>query len=125
MAQILLIDDDAIIRKVVALYLTLQGHEVLTAGNGLDGLEATRDRRLDLILMDMRMPVLDGWEATRMLKLDETTGAIPILALTAQTLKSDIQRCWDAGVDGIIQKPVQLPMLTKMIDAHLLGQPES
>ena len=125
MAKILLVDDDAIIRKVVTSFLTLQGHEVITANDGLAGLKAARANRPDLILMDMRMPKLNGWEATRILKQEEATSAIPILALTAQTLESDLQRCWDAGVDGIIQKPVHLPVLIEMIGAHLVRQPEA
>jgi len=120
LAKILLIDDDAIIRKVVNSFLTLKGHEVITANDGLDGLKAARANRPDLILMDMRMPELNGWEATRILKQEAATSAIPILALTAQTLESDLQRCWHVGVDEIIRKPVRLPILMAMISAHLV-----
>lgn len=106
--------------------MSLHGYEVITASNGLDAIKAVRAERPDLVLMDMRMPKMDGWEATRLLRQERSTGNIPILALTAQTLDSDLQRCWDAGVDAIVPKPVQFHNLMKQIDkflAHRLTSP--
>ena len=125
MSTILIAEDDRRVRDSLERALGLEGYEVITANDGLAGLKAARANRPDLILMDMRMPELNGWEATRILKQEEATSAIPILALTAQTLESDLQRCWEAGVDEIIQKPVHLPVLIEMIGAHLVRQPEA
>ena len=99
--------------------LRRRGFEVLLAENGQEGLEKTRELRPDLVLMDMSLPVLDGWEATRRLKADPQTSPVPIIALTAHAMMEDRQKALDAGCDDYDTKPVELPRLLRKINALL------
>lgn len=116
MARILLADDYPDIRKVLALLLGQYGHEIIEAGNGQEAIDFAKQQAPDLILMDMSMPVLSGWDATRMIKADPATALIPIIALTAHAMKGDRERTWEAGCDAIITKPIDDELLQHTIE---------
>ena len=120
MAKILLVEDNEMNRDMLARRLQRRGHEVVVAVDGAEGLELARSEAPTLILMDMTLPVLDGWEATRRLKADPTTGRIPIIALTAHAMSEDRDRALEAGCDNFDTKPIELPRLLGKVDA-LLG----
>ena len=120
MAKILLVEDNEMNRDMLARRLRRRGHEVLVAVDGAEGLELARREAPTLILMDMTLPVLDGWEATRRLKADPATGGIPIIALTAHAMNEDRERALAAGCDDYDTKPIDLPRLLGKIEA-LLG----
>jgi CheY-like chemotaxis protein len=120
MAKILLVEDNEMNRDMLSRRLGRRGHEVLCAADGAEGLELARREVPMLILMDMTLPILDGWEATRQLKADPATSGIPIIALTAHAMNDDRQRAIAAGCDDYDTKPIELPRLVAKIDA-LLG----
>jgi CheY-like chemotaxis protein len=120
MAKILLVEDNEMNRDMLSRRLQRRGHEVVCAVDGAEGLEVARREAPVLILMDMTLPVLDGWEASRQLKADPATSSIPIIALTAHAMGDDRQRALEAGCDDYDTKPVELPRLVAKIDA-LLG----
>jgi CheY-like chemotaxis protein len=99
--------------------LVRAGHSVLMAGDGRQGIETAMREMPDLILMDMSLPEIDGWEATRRLKSDKLTRRIPVIALTAHAMSSDRQRCMEAGCDDYDTKPVDFQRLTAKIQAAL------
>jgi CheY-like chemotaxis protein len=119
MAKILLVEDNEMNRDMLSRRLQRRGHEVLVAGNGADGVAKARAEVPGLILMDMSLPVLDGWEATRQIKADPTTSDIPIIALTAHAMSEDRERAISAGCDDYDTKPVEFPRLIGKIDALL------
>ena len=86
-------------------YLRLSGFDVVEAANGLEALERAGDARPDIILMDLSLPVMDGWEATRRLKADTRTAQIPVVALTAHVLASVVERAMQVGCDAVVTKP--------------------
>ena len=102
---VLLVEDQLELRTMYAQQLELSGFEVIQAGNGADALTHTAAHAPDLVLMDLSLPVLDGWEATRRLKNDARTAHIPIVALTARDESGDLQRATDAGCDWFVPKP--------------------
>ena len=107
MKRILLVDDD---KDSIAIYrtvLTHGGFEVLEARNGAEAIRLARDHHPDLILMDISIPVLDGWEATRILKADGSTERIPVVALTAHALAQDRALAEEIGFDAYLAKPVE------------------
>lgn len=104
---ILLVEDHDDNRKIYRTILVHSGFQVLEAQDGRSGIRIAREARPDLILMDVSIPHIDGWEATRILKADAETAHIPIVALTAHALKEDRQRALDAGCDGYLAKPVE------------------
>jgi CheY-like chemotaxis protein len=120
MAKILLVEDNEMNRDMLSRRLQRRGHDVLVAGDGADGGAKARAEIPGLILMDMSLPVLDGWEATRQIKADPATSAIPIIALTAHAMSEDRERAISAGCDDYDTKPVEFPRLIGKIDA-LLG----
>ena len=120
MAKILLVEDNEMNRDMLCRRLQRRGHEVAIAADGAEGLALARRERPGLILMDMTLPVLDGWEATRQLKADPVTSAIPIIALTAHAMSEDRQRALEAGCDDYDTKPIEFPRLIGKVDA-LLG----
>ncbi len=124
MTRILLIEDDAMSQDMLSRRLTRKGYEVLTAADGQEGLDLARAQAPDLILMDMSLPVLDGWEATRRLKSAPETGAIPIIALTAYAMIGDRERAIEVGCDDYDTKPVELSRLLEKMEA-LLGRKAS
>ena len=122
MAKILLVEDNVMNRDMLSRRLQRRGHEVIVAEDGAQGLEVARRELPGLILMDMSLPVIDGWEATRQLKADPTTASIPIIALTAHAMSEDRARALEAGCDDYDTKPVELERLLGKIQ-KLLGTP--
>src|SRR5262245_16923672 len=122
MAKILLVEDNEMNRDMLSRRLERKGYTVSLALDGAEGLSKARADAPDLILMDMSLPVVDGWEATRQLKADEKTRSIPIIALTAHAMASDEQKARDAGCDDFDTKPIELPRLLAKIEALLQPQ---
>ena len=120
MAKILLVEDNELNRDMLSRRLERKGHTVSCAVDGQQGLDLARAQKPDLILMDMSLPVLDGWEATHRLKADDATKAIPIIALTAHAMAEDERKAREAGCDDYDTKPVELPRLLGKIEALLL-----
>jgi|GEM_PF-436329 len=116
MAKILIVEDTPDIRKFVSLLLTERGHEVIEAEDGQQAVELAAEQRPDLILMDLIIPVLSGWDATRKIKTNPGTADIPIVALTAHAMRGDRERAWEAGCDGFITKPIDDELLEHTID---------
>jgi len=122
MAKVLLVEDNEMNRDMLSRRLIRQGYEVVVAVDGEQGVEAAMRERPAIILMDMSLPVLDGWEATRRLKAGEATRAIPVIALTAHAMAGDRQQALDAGCDDYDTKPIELPRLLEKM-RRLLGEP--
>ncbi len=121
MMKILLVEDNEMNRDMLSRRLQRKGYEVLIAVDGGQGVDMAGLESPDLILMDMSLPVLDGWEATRRLKGTPATGYIPIIALTAHAMADDREKALQAGCDDYDTKPVELARLLAKIEA-LLGQ---
>ena len=119
MAKILLVEDNEMNRDMLSRRLARKGHEVLIAVDGQEGVTMARATTPDIILMDMSLPVMDGWEATRQLKAAPETQAIPVIALTAHAMAGDREQAIQAGADDYDTKPVELPRLLEKIDALL------
>src|SRR5688572_488830 len=120
MPKILLVEDNEMNRDMLWRRLQRRGYEVVLAMDGQNGVEKARAEAPDLVLMDMSLPILDGWEATRRLKADTATQHIPIIALTAHAMSSDREKALEAGCDDYDTKPIELPRLLKKIET-LLG----
>jgi CheY-like chemotaxis protein len=123
MSRILLIEDNEMNRDMLSRRLTRKGYEVLTADDGARGLAAAASERPDLILMDMSLPVVDGWEATRRLKAAPETAGIPIIGLTAHAMSTDRERAMEAGCDDYDTKPVELTRLLDKVERLLRAGP--
>ena len=121
MANLLLVEDNEMNRDMLTRRLHKRGYEVDVAVDGQEGLERVKAVRPDLILMDMSLPVIDGWEATRTLKADAATSSIPVIALTAHAMSTDREKALAAGCDGYETKPVELPRLLEAIEKILAG----
>jgi len=119
MSRILLVEDNQDSREGLARRLQRRGYEILQACDGQEGLALARSAGPDLVLMDMNLPVLDGWEATRQLKAAAETRDLPIIALTADALASDGTKTLEAGCTDYHTKPVDLPRLLGQIEAVL------
>jgi len=119
MARILLVEDNEMNRDMLSRRLERKGYTVTCAVDGQEGVAKARSEKPQLILMDMSLPVLDGWEATRRLKADAQTKPIPIIALTAHAMASDEQKAREAGCDDFDTKPIELPRLLGKIEALL------
>lgn len=122
MARILLVEDNEMNRDMLSRRLSRKGFEVLIAVDGQQGVEKTMSENPDLVLMDMSLPVLDGWEATRRLKAASETKHIPIIALTAHAMSGDREKTLQAGCDDYDTKPIELPRLISKIEALLNGK---
>ena len=120
MVRILVVEDNEMNRDMLSRRLQRRGYEVLIAMDGESGVETTTRERPDLVLMDMSLPVIDGWEATRRIKADPATAAIPVIALTAHAMAGDRERAIEAGCDDYDTKPIDLPGLLDKI-ARLVG----
>jgi CheY-like chemotaxis protein len=120
MARILLVEDNEMNRDMLSRRLERKGHQVTIAVDGRQALDLAAVEQPELILMDMSLPVLDGWEATRKLKADGATRAIPVIALTAHAMAEDERRARESGCDDYDTKPIELTRLLGKIDA-LLG----
>jgi CheY-like chemotaxis protein len=119
MAKILLVEDNEMNRDMLSRRLTRNGFEVVIAVNGQEGVDLATSSKPDLILMDMSLPILDGWEATRQVKANPATKAIPVIALTAHAMVQDKEKALAAGCDEFDTKPVELPRLLEKIKALL------
>ena len=120
MAKILLVEDNEMNRDMLSRRLIRKGYEVVVGIDGQQGVDLASSESPDIILMDMSLPVIDGWEATRRVKAAPETSAIPIIALTAHAMASDREKALDAGCDDYDTKPVELPRLLEKIE-RLLG----
>jgi CheY-like chemotaxis protein len=121
MPKVLLVEDSEESREGLARHLRRKGYETLIAVDGRQGLDVARAESPDLILMDMSLPVLDGWEAARQLKAAPETWGIPVIALTAHAMAGDRERALEAGCDDYDTKPVEIARLLVKI-ASLLGK---
>jgi two-component system, cell cycle response regulator DivK len=121
MPKILLVEDNEMNRDMLSRRLQRKGYEVMVALDGQSGVEMTQTQAPDLVLMDMSLPLLDGWEATRRLKADAATRHIPVIALTAHAMSSDCEKALEAGCNDYDTKPVELPRLLGKIEALLSG----
>ena len=119
MARILLIEDNEMNRDMLSRRLVRRGHEITTAFDGLAGIASATEMLPDLILMDISLPGMDGWEATRVLRSQSQTASIPIIALTAHAMETDRERSLQAGCNDFDTKPVDLARLLVKIDALL------
>lgn len=115
--HILLVEDEESIRSVVSTYLTHFGYQVTTACDGVEALRAVSEARPDLILMDMGLPKLNGWQTTERLRARRDSAAIPVVALTAYALSDERLRSMNAGCDAFVAKPIDFTMLLGTIQA--------
>lgn len=119
MPKILLVEDNEMNRDMLSRRLERKGFEVVIAVDGSQGVAVARSEAPDLILMDMSLPVLDGWEATRQLKAAPETSSIPVIALTAHAMSGDREKALEAGCDDYDTKPVELPRLLEKMQTLL------
>jgi CheY-like chemotaxis protein len=119
MQRILLVEDNELNRDMLARRLARAGFEVLLALDGQEGVDAALRERPDLVLMDMSLPCLDGWAATRVLKADPRTSSIPVIALTAHAMMGDREKALEAGCDEFATKPVDMRLLLETIEKFL------
>ncbi len=121
MSKLLLVEDNEMNSDMLSRRLVRRGYEVLLAVNGAEGINMAQLENPDLVLMDMSMPVLDGWEASRRLKAAPETSSIPILALTAHAMSEDRDKALEAGCDDYDTKPIEFSRLLGKIE-FLLGK---
>jgi two-component system, cell cycle response regulator DivK len=124
MAYILLVEDTQDNREIAEIILRDAGHTVLSVEDGASSMIAAATAQPDLILMDLALPQIDGWEATRRIKANPATCDIPVIAFTAHVLQEEAERARAAGCAAVIAKPFEIDMLLKQIDM-LLGQQRS
>ena len=123
MSTILIVEDNEMNRDMLSRRLARRGYDVLIATDGQMGLDVARASVPDLILMDMSLPLVDGWEATRQLKGDARVRHIPVIALTAHAMANDRDKALDAGCEDYDTKPIELPRLLGKIAALLTAAP--
>lgn len=121
MSKILLVEDNEMNRDMLSRRLERRGYQVVMAFDGAQGVAMAQSELPDLILMDMSLPVIDGWEATRRVKANEATKTIPVIALTAHAMSDDREKAVQAGCDEYDTKPVDLERLLSKIQALLPG----
>ena len=119
MAKILLVEDDVMNRDMMRERLAMQGYQVITAGDGMQAVQKAQTERPDLILMDMGLPILNGWQATHRIRSTAETHTIPIIALTAYALDEDRRKCLSMGCDAYESKPVEFRQLLGKMRALL------
>ena len=119
MPKILLVEDNEMNRDMLSRRLEKRGYTLAIAVDGGEGVAKAKSELPDLILMDMSLPVLDGWDATKQVKADPATAKIPVIALTAHAMESDRQKALEAGCDDFDTKPVELPRLLLKIEELL------
>ena len=117
MAKILYVEDNEINRDMLSRRLSRRGYEVIMAVDGQAGIDMMRSEAPDIVLMDMGLPVLDGWEATIQAKADDSINSIPIIALTAHALESDKQKALECGADDFDTKPIDFKRLLEKIES--------
>jgi two-component system, cell cycle response regulator DivK len=120
MTKVLLVEDNEMNRDMLSRRLTRRGFEVVFATDGQHGVELAQSEKPDIILMDMSLPVMDGWEATRRVKSDDATRHVPVIALTAHAMSGDEEKALAAGCDDYDTKPVEIDRLIGKIE-RLLG----
>ncbi len=123
MPKILLVEDNEMNRDMLSRRLERRGYQVVIAVDGQQGVDMAQAESPDLILMDMSLPVLDGWEATRRLKGEPKTRTIPVIALTAHAMAGDREKALEAGCDDYDTKPIELPRLLGKIEGLLGKEP--
>jgi two-component system, sensor histidine kinase and response regulator len=123
--QVLLVEDNFVNQKVAVKFLERLGCAVQVASNGAEGIAAYRKQRFDIILMDVQMPVMDGMTATRMIRALETDKHVPIIALTANAMSGDRERCEAAGMDGYLTKPIEVERLRSLLEKFGLEKSEA
>lgn len=123
MAKILLVEDNEMNRDMLGRRLQRRGHEVVIAVDGAEGVAKAQSDVPDIILMDMSLPVMDGWDATRRLKAEAATCNIPVIALTAHAMSGDRDKAMEAGCDDYDTKPVEFDRLLAKIEALLSPPP--
>ncbi|MET0213687.1 MAG: response regulator [Vicinamibacterales bacterium] len=119
MPRILLVEDNEMNRDMLSRRLIREGYEVITAVDGSEGISTAQSAGPDIILMDMSLPKIDGWEATKRLKADAATSHIPVIALTAHAMVTDRYKALEAGCDDYDTKPVEFQRLVSKIEAVL------
>jgi len=124
MGRVLVVDDERAIVKLIEVNLRLEKYEVITATDGFQALQQVRDRRPDLIILDIMMPRMDGWEVLRRVRQDAVTQDIPVVVLTARTGDTDILQGWHLGADEYITKPFSPIALVKTVEMVLERTPE-
>ena len=117
--SIVVADDDPDILSIVAMSLETQGYDVYKAANGREAVDLVRDHHPDLIILDMMMPVMSGYEAIVELKADDSTNGIPIIGLSAKAMATDMERATDVGIDGYITKPFRIAQVLSVIEGYL------
>ncbi len=122
---VLIVEDQSDLRQLYAEHLTMSGFDVLEAGDGADAIQATAARHPDVVLMDLSLPIVDGWEATRRIEADARTAHIPIVALTAHDGSGELQRATNAGCDWFVPKPCPpdalITELRRVLPPHRAG----
>lgn len=121
--RILVVDDDPILRAVLREQLTAEGFDVATAENGSEALRHVMETPTDVVLLDLAMPVLDGWNAQRLLQAGRATSGVPVILLSAHASENERRKFMEAGFVDIIQKPYELDRLVAVIRAAAGGQP--
>jgi two-component system, cell cycle response regulator DivK len=121
MAKILIVEDNEMNLDMLTRRLTKRGYEIVAATDGLEGIQLANQEQPDLVLMDMSLPKMDGWEATKHLKTDTATSSIPVIALTAHAMVGDREKALEAGCDDYDTKPIDLARLLLKIGG-LLGE---
>jgi CheY-like chemotaxis protein len=117
--RILVVEDNPLNLKLVRDVLTAYGYEIVEAQTGEDGVSLAADCAPDLVLMDLQLPGIDGYEALRRIRQDPRTGAVPVVALTAFAMREDRERTADAGFDGYLSKPISVRELPTQVDDFL------
>ena len=119
MNKILIVEDNEMNRDMLSRRLTRRGYEIVVAQDGQEGLDKMRSEMPDLVLMDMGLPVLDGWQATSQAKASDDISGIPVIALTAHALEQDRVKAMEAGADDYDTRPINLSRLIEKIESHL------
>lgn len=125
MARILLVEDNEMNRDMLSRRLERKGYEVALAVDGRQGVDMAKTLEYDLVLMDMSLPEIDGWEATRELRSDPATESLPIIALTAHAMSGDREKALEAGCDDYDTKPIELPRLLGKMESLLKRSAEA
>ena len=122
MVKVLLVEDNEMNRDMLSRRLTKRGYEVVMAIDGQQGVDMAVSEKPDIILLDMSLPVVDGWEAAQQIKANEVSKGVPLVALTAHAMASDRERALSAGCDDFDTKPVELPRLLSKMEALLTAK---
>jgi len=120
MTRLLIVEDNEMNRDMLCRRLIRRGYQVIVACDGLEGIAAARSQQPDLILMDLSLPEMDGWTATRILKADSGTRRIPVVALTARAMATDREKALSAGCDAFDTKPVEIGRLIEIMNRLLI-----